>query len=344
MPKVSIVLPNYNYARYIDERIQSLLNQTYKDFELIILDDASTDNSVELIQKYTEDPRVITKFYGENSGVPYKRWNDGAELAQGEYLLIAGADDSCHPTLLEKLVEKLDTHPSVGLAFAQSLETDSDGNHVCSLIQWTNELDYERWKVDFVEEGKKELQYLLFHNTIPTASSVLMRRKIFNEVGKFKISLRMAADYLLWIQMLMVSDIAFISEPLNYFRRHIGTVTSKASLNGTHMEETLKVKQFLIKHAGSNFSKQDVKKSWASSREEWFHLLVYSPRKVGLNKHLRIYKALNEVDSKIGVTLLLRGIERLKKKFFYSLTSILILTWAASTVHIICILSFECLY
>jgi len=128
MPKVSIVLPNYNYARYLDERIQSLLNQTYKDFELIILDDASTDNSLEVIRKY-RDPRIRTQFYAKNSGLPCKRWNDGADLAQGEYLIFAEADDSCHPTLLEKLVDKLDENPSVGLAFSQSLIIDSEGNN-----------------------------------------------------------------------------------------------------------------------------------------------------------------------------------------------------------------------
>lgn len=68
MPKVSIVLPNYNYATYLDERIQSLLSQTYTDFELIILDDASKDNSIEIIQNYTTDLRIKTKFYSENSG------------------------------------------------------------------------------------------------------------------------------------------------------------------------------------------------------------------------------------------------------------------------------------
>jgi len=314
MPKVSIVLPNYNYARYLDERIQSLLNQTYSDFELIILDDASTDNSIEVIEKYTEDPRVKTKFYSENSGLPYKRWNDGADLAQGEYLLIAGADDSCHPTLLEKLVEKLDAHASVGLAFSQSLETDSDGNHICSLLESTNYLDQERWKTDFVEEGKKEFQYLLFHNTIPNASCVLMRRKIFIEARKFDTNLRLAADYLLWIQMLIISDIAFVAQPLNYFRKHLQTVTSSTARNGVRLEEFLQVKQYLMDYSGSNFSRQDIENSCIRVREEWFHLMVNSPRQVGLSRNLRLYKALSKTDSKIGITVLLRGVLRIKNR------------------------------
>jgi len=303
MPKVSIVLPNYNYARYLDERIQSLLNQTYGDFELIILDDASTDNSTEVIEKYTEDPRVKTKFYSENSGLPYKRWNDGADLAQGEYLLIAGADDSCHPALLEKLVEKLDKHPSVGLALSQSIEVDSNGKYMRSCLEWTNDLNKERWKEDFVAEGKEELQYLLFKNTIPNASNVLMRRKIFIEAGKFDVNLRLAADYLLWIQMLMVSDIAFISEPLNYFRKHSGTVTSSTFQNGIGLEEMLLVKQYLVEKNESILSVQSIEKSWEQMSKDWFDLIVNSPRRVELHRHLRIYKALRKIDSTTGISI-----------------------------------------
>ena len=241
MPKVSIVLPNYNYDRYLDERIQSLLNQTYSDFELIILDDASKDNSIEVIEKYTKDSRVKTKFYSENSGSTYKRWNDGADLARGEYLLVAGADDSCHPTLLERLVEKLDTHASVGLAFSQSLEIDSNGTPVGSMIRGTDRFikDRERWRADFVDSGKNELKNLLIGNTIPNASGVLMRREIFLAAGKFDAKFALAADWVLWSKMLMISDIAFVSEPLNYFRIHPQSVGSRVKKKTTLKENCL---------------------------------------------------------------------------------------------------------
>lgn len=320
MPKVSIVLPNYNYARYLDERIQSLLNQTYTDFELIILDDASTDNSIEVIEKYTADPRVKTKFYTENSGLPYKRWNDGADLAQGDYLLIAGADDSCQPTLLEKLVDKLETYPSAGLAFSQSMEIDSDGNYVRSLIEWTNDLDQERWKQNFVRKGSEEFQYLLFKNTIPNASSVLMRRKLFIQAGKFDIQLRLAADYLLWIQILMISDVAFIAEPLNHFRKHASTVTTATLRNGIHLEETVNVKQYLLKQAGSSLSRQSIKSAWLAMKEEWFCLIINSPRQVSLSRNLQIYRTLNEINSGVGISMFIRligyftGLTRIKHK------------------------------
>src|SRR5947208_3535108 len=98
-PKVSVVVPSYNYARYMDERLQSLLNQTFTDFEVIVTDDASTDNSREVILRHASDPRVRPVFFRKNSGSVYQRWNDGADLARGEYIIFAGADDSCHPTL-----------------------------------------------------------------------------------------------------------------------------------------------------------------------------------------------------------------------------------------------------
>src|SRR5690349_24094801 len=118
-PKVSVVVPNYNYARFLDLRIRSLLNQTFTDFELIIADDGSTDGSQDVIRKYTGDPRVKPVFYTKNSGLIYQRWNDGAALARGEYLIFPGSDDSAEPTLLERLVKVLDENPSVGLAYAQ---------------------------------------------------------------------------------------------------------------------------------------------------------------------------------------------------------------------------------
>ena len=81
IPQVSIILPNYNYAEYLDQRIQSLLDQTFRDFELIIIDDASSDSSAEVIKKYESDKRIKTFFHKKNSGLTYKRWNEGAELS-----------------------------------------------------------------------------------------------------------------------------------------------------------------------------------------------------------------------------------------------------------------------
>lgn len=95
-PLVSVIIPNYNHARFLDERIQSVLNQTYQNFELIILDDKSTDNGLEVINKYKDDSHISHIVVNEeNSGSPFKQWHKGFELAKGDWIWLAESDDSC---------------------------------------------------------------------------------------------------------------------------------------------------------------------------------------------------------------------------------------------------------
>lgn len=307
MPKVSIILPNYNYAQYLDERIQSLLNQTYRDFELIILDDASSDNSLEVINQYLSDSRIKTQFYKKNSGAPYKRWNDGADLAQGEYLLIAGADDSCHPELLSTLVEKLENYSSVGLAYAQSWNINSKSEKTHSWKEWTDDLDTIRWSNDFINVGKDECKYLFYKNTIPNASAVLMRHSVFIEAGKFDAQLWLAADWMLWARMLMISDIAYIAEPLNYFRTHTNNVrnTSKASLE---LEERLRVIQFLTRKIEP--SDTFWKTVYIPTVGWWMRLMPSIP----VDKNWKIYRILKDIDPAINSRLLENMIQVVARK------------------------------
>jgi glycosyltransferase involved in cell wall biosynthesis len=300
LPKVSIVLPNYNYEKYLDERIQSLLNQTYKDFELIILDDCSTDNSIAVIQKYLTDPRVKTCFFEKNSGSPYKRWNDGADLAHGEYLLFAGADDSCEPTLIEKLVEKLDRHSSVGLALSQSWETDSNGNITRSLKERTDDLfgGKERWNSDYVDRGQGELGFMLFKNTVPNASCVLMRRELFIKAGKFDTKLIINADWMLWSKMLMISDIAYVSEHLNYFRTHPRNVRNQSSQSCLDIEEDCLVRKFILDNSGLSFAPETVRQAFENKLWYWF-IAAGNPRNIkNWKRNLRIFGLYFSVDRK----------------------------------------------
>jgi glycosyltransferase involved in cell wall biosynthesis len=308
MPKVSIVLPNYNYEQYLDERIQSLLNQTYQDFELIILDDASKDSSIQVINKYVNDTRVITKFYTENSGLPYKRWNDGSKLATGEYLLFAGADDSCDLTMISRLVDQLDRHPSVGLAFSQSWEIDSNGNRLGSMIKITNGLGEgkERWEDDFITPGRDELRDLLFLNTIPNASCVLMRLDVFVAAGRFDEKLILAADWMLWSKMLMISDLAFIAEPLNYFRTHPNTVRQKAKKKDLDVLESILVRKHIMEYPNLAVAPPIKHQVFDMMQWEWIGMLLRSLNSASFKQNLSIYKYLSSVNPKVGWQLAVR--------------------------------------
>src|SRR4029077_11316800 len=104
MPKVSVVVPTYNHSRFLRKRINSVLQQTFQDFEVILLDDCSTDDSRSILSSYTGDPRVRNEFNDVNSGSTFKQWNKGVRLARGEYVWISESDDYAAPRFLERLV------------------------------------------------------------------------------------------------------------------------------------------------------------------------------------------------------------------------------------------------
>jgi glycosyltransferase involved in cell wall biosynthesis len=222
VPRISVIVPNYNYARYLDERLGSILAQTYADFELIILDDASTDGSREVIARYAGDPRVRTRFFETNSGSVYARWNDGAAMASGEFLLFAGADDSCDPRLLEKLLAPLVADARIGLSFCRTWFIDADGArlHLDPAIDFPD----SRWASDFVADAGFWLPLLIPQNVIPNASAVLIRREMFEAAGRFRADLRLTSDWVLWIRIASLARVAYVAEALNHFRTHAGTV------------------------------------------------------------------------------------------------------------------------
>src|SRR5260370_14145431 len=107
MPTVSVVVPNYNHARFLRQRVDSILAQTFQDFELILLDDWSTDESRSILREYVSDPRVRTEFNEVNSGSTFKQWNKGVRLARGKYVWLAESDDSAATRFLQSLVPLL---------------------------------------------------------------------------------------------------------------------------------------------------------------------------------------------------------------------------------------------
>lgn len=123
-PLVSVIVPNYNHARFLDERMETILGQTYQNFEVIILDDKSTDESKEVIERYRGNAKVSAIVYNEeNSGSPFKQWYKGFQLCKGEIVWIAESDDSCEPTFLESLVPCFaDEH--VAFAFCRTTKVD----------------------------------------------------------------------------------------------------------------------------------------------------------------------------------------------------------------------------
>ena len=172
MPKVTVVIPSYNHARFLEQRIVSVLAQTYSDFDVLFLDDASTDESLKVFAKYQSHPRIRAVLNQTNSGSTFKQWNKGVRAAQGEYIWLAESDDVAEPRFLETLVGLLDNNPTVGLAYSDSLYIDDGGNPFALAHLRYRELHPTHWESDYISRGTEEcLRYLIHLNTIPNASA-----------------------------------------------------------------------------------------------------------------------------------------------------------------------------
>ncbi|NDH91220.1 MAG: glycosyltransferase family 2 protein, partial [Flavobacteriia bacterium] len=185
-PRVSVIVPNYMHAPYLEERLQSIANQGFQDFEVLLLDDASTDRSVEILQAWeAKDARFHFTPNATNSGSTFAQWNKGATMAKGDYLWIAESDDVADPQLLEKLVALLDAHPSAVIAYGQSMLINEQSEPLHSFdVHYTYIFGGDRWSKPYANSGMNEIeQYMILHNVVPNASGALLRAERFQAIG-----------------------------------------------------------------------------------------------------------------------------------------------------------------
>lgn len=248
MPKVSVIVPNYNHARFLRQRIESVLRQTYQDFELILLDDCSTDESRSILSEYEDDPRVRMEFNDKNSGSTFKQWNKGVELARGDYVWIAESDDYADERLLERLVDVLDEEPEVVFVYCRSWRVSEDGGREGFADNYLDRVDPLRWKADFRSDGPEECRnYFIRDNPVPNASAVIFRKLVYKRVGGADESLVFCGDWKTWASMALVGGkIAYVCEPLNYYRYHESRVTANSRRIGLDAAESLKVIRWIL--------------------------------------------------------------------------------------------------
>lgn len=247
-PKVSVVVPNYNYAHYLVERLASVSSQTLPVYEIIVLDDASTDGSVDALTRLrasvVPEPRIVTN--AQNSGSVFRQWLKGVELARGEYVWIAEADDLSKPDFLESMVRRLEGDPQALFGYCQSEQIDEYGQVLApDYLAYTDDLSRTHWSTSFVAEGASEVRAgLAIKNTIPNVSAVLFRRQALLDVLKDNIEeiagYRIAGDWLVYLMLLRSGKIAFEANSHNKHRRHASSVTI-GSAAGRHYEEVTRV-------------------------------------------------------------------------------------------------------
>ena len=253
LKKVSAIIPNYNYAHYINERIDSILNQKYPIYELIILDDKSSDNSVDIINEKiqeikTDYPDLKVKFIVNktNSGNVFKQWAKAFETATGDYIWIAEADDLSSKYFLSTVMQGFNKS-SVIMSYAESNAIDGNGKMFKeNLRDWIDIYGTNRWSEDYISSGKDELKNVLcINNTIANVSSVVFKndKKInFKKYLKESQKYILAGDWYFYSMVLLQGDIAYYSRSLNYHRIHSNSVTHTTD-NFVHYKEILKIQE-----------------------------------------------------------------------------------------------------
>jgi glycosyltransferase involved in cell wall biosynthesis len=233
MSKVSVIIPNYNHAAYLRQRIQSVLNQTYLDFEVIILDDCSTDDSRTVIDEFRNDSRISRVVYNEiNSGSTFRQWNKGIEFCNADIIWIAESDDFAHPDFLSALVPQMVVNKNVGISYCQSYKVNSANKVTGTWKEYTDDLNQTKFAADFSMSGIDYIkQFLIHRNTIPNASAVVFRKKFYQLSGGAEPGIKYCSDWLTWLKILLMSDVVYVSEPLNYFRYHEESVIANAIRN-----------------------------------------------------------------------------------------------------------------
>ncbi|MDE6071461.1 MAG: glycosyltransferase family 2 protein [Muribaculaceae bacterium] len=314
IPMVSIVVPNYNYARYLKERMDSIFNQTFTDYEIILLDDASTDNSVELLTEYAKDPRVSSLVINErNTGLPFLQWKRGIEAARGKYVWIAESDDKADPEFLATCVKSLERKPEAVLAFAGSTVIDSDGNP-------TN-LDYDCWKgrrhlkrigKTFVYDGYDYVIHnMAWKNYVYNASDTVFRRSAFDGDKDYNLcfDMRNAGDHLFWTIMMKKGKVIEIYRKLNYYRRHDASQTAVGISKGTANGQLFKEETMVLKYIFNNFPIHNYRKAILGGHK------IKTIKRSKLNPEAKAL-AINYIIRELGISPADYYIDRVNKFFW----------------------------
>lgn len=239
-PKVSIFIPNYNYALYLPAAIESVLNQDYEDFELIIADDASSDNSYEVIKSYADrDDRIRFYQHEKNKGM-VENWNWCMEQARGEYIKPMLADDNFSQSYaLRRMVDELNENSNISLVVSSRLLIDEAGNELG--------VDGVLGIRDRTYNGEKLIRMCLHadQNLIGEPTAVLFRKIDLKRF--FEVSYRQLVDLEMWFYLLGTGNLVYLAEPLCCFRKHSNQQTEVNKKLGVGQKESL---QLLAEYGG----------------------------------------------------------------------------------------------
>ncbi len=241
-PKVSVIVPNFNHASHLTARLDSIYSQTYSNFEVILLDDCSSDNSVQILSEYAVRyaGRTTTCFNSENSGGVFQQWRKGLALASGEFIWIAESDDECSVNFLDELVQFF-ANPAVMLAFSRTeFIQGSPPRTIWTQEEYLADLGLGIWQASFVKSAMDLVRLgWSAKNLAPNVSGVLFRNplglKLLDDPEWF--NLRMCGDWVFYLSVIRGGLVGYSPKATNYYRQHSENTSVKTQSTEIYYRE-----------------------------------------------------------------------------------------------------------
>ncbi|MCL2484581.1 MAG: glycosyltransferase [Endomicrobia bacterium] len=251
-PLVSVIIPCYNHEKYLKTRLESVYNQTYKNIEVILLDDASSDNSREILQKYALKHSNTKVFFNDtNSGGVFIQWGRGLSLAKGELVWIAESDDYCSNNFLEETVGFF-VDESVSLSFARTVFVNEKGNKIWDIESYLSDITSKQWiNSRFVETAHKIVnEGFGFKNLVPNVSSAIFRNTGFKNILNDKnwFAFKLCGDWLFYLFIIRGGRIAYSSFATNYYRYHESNLSIAIRATPSYYTEHEKIAEYVAEN------------------------------------------------------------------------------------------------
>lgn len=294
LPLVSIVFTSYNHKEYLVTALESLINQTYSNIEIIIIDDCSTDGSQEVLSRYNSFKNVNIKLQSKNSGSYVKASNLGASYANGDYILFAQCDDFADERQIEILVNAIISNPNVGVVFSKSNLVNESGIKTAEDLFFRETKFKKHIKNNSLIKGVEMRSFLSFSCVIPNLSAALINHDLFKEIGSFSEEFLVVADWELWLNLSEKCDFLYVNKALNNFRQHSTTIRSTIKLE----TQVLEIYSLFYSHiAKYKLSSEEAFHFKSGAGSIWASYFL-SNKVVWVRSFLSIHKSLRNLDKK----------------------------------------------
>lgn len=274
-PLVSIVFTSYNHQEFLRQALESLVNQTYPNLEIIIIDDCSTDGSQSILKEYEHLENVTLKLSTVNSGSYVRSSNLGASFATGEYIMFAQCDDYAEPNQIEELMKVFYENPSIGVAFSQSNLVNEKGV-VLSNDYFGRSLDFKKAvHHNSIIEGEQMRCFLSFSCVIPNLSAAIIRHQLLKDINGISDQFLVVADWEMWLNLSERTRFYYIKKPLNNFRQHATTIRSQIKMK----TQIVEVYAMFYNHLNSyHLSKKEKTEIRKGAGAVWFSYFLQNKR------------------------------------------------------------------